>query len=576
MNSSLKHRRDVFMKLLDMGSISAVTLDMSCSNELVRLLDSAVILMEGGAEFDLKALDILEDMASNENAQENPEKNDQEQKDSSATKSEPIAMETCPAKTEDEGLAEKEQLEIGEETEINKESNKDPEEDHTTEEVKGETSVEPKPRALHKTQSIFLRNLIPSITKQEVESICKRYPGYLRVSIQDPQPERRFARRGWITFDRNVNVKDICWNLNNLRVRDCDMGAIVNRELRQRVRAVNGLSVHKSVAKQDIKHAAKIIQSLDKRWKMWDENSVGEKEEQKIGFVTNNPVLKNITEFLVDEIDYEDTALGEGSGKDKDSSSEVVIERDDELLTVLDRMLLYLRIVYSIDYYGAYEYPNEDEMPHRCGIIHARGLNTVAKITVGDVTEWMSSFENKIGPFLNPKFELDDADAVKLGRKNQEEEVEKFIASNMQELGKDKWLCPLSGKKFKGPEFVKKHILSKHEDKIDDVKKEVAYFNNYLNDPRRLQLPEHPSSRQVSNPLPPPIPHGFVHHPFYRPPLYPGVYPTPFAVRGHDSYRADFRRERENVHALPRRDRMRADPRAVVSYTDLDAPPEAD
>lgn len=29
------------------------------------------------------------------------------------------------------------QLEIGEETEINKESNKDPEEDHTTEEVKG-------------------------------------------------------------------------------------------------------------------------------------------------------------------------------------------------------------------------------------------------------------------------------------------------------------------------------------------------------------------------------------------------------------------------------------------------------
>ena len=89
------------------------------------------------------------------------------------------------------------------------------------------------------------------------------------------------------------------------------------------------------------------------------------------------------------------------------------------------------------------------------------------------VTEWMSSFENKIGPFLNPKFELDDADAIKLGRKNQEEEVEKFIASNMQELGKDKWLCPLSGKKFKGPEFVKKHILSKHEDKIDDVKKEV-------------------------------------------------------------------------------------------------------
>lgn len=30
---------------------------------------------------------------------------------------------------------------------------------------------EPKPRALHKTHSIFLRYLAPSITKQEVESV---------------------------------------------------------------------------------------------------------------------------------------------------------------------------------------------------------------------------------------------------------------------------------------------------------------------------------------------------------------------------------------------------------------------
>ena len=74
------------------------------------------------------------------------------------------------------------------------------------------------PQPLHKTQSIFLRNLIPAITRNEVVSVCRRYPGFMRVCIQDPQPERRFVRRGWITFDRTVNVKDICWNLNNLRV----------------------------------------------------------------------------------------------------------------------------------------------------------------------------------------------------------------------------------------------------------------------------------------------------------------------------------------------------------------------
>ena len=28
----------------------------------------------------------------------------------------------------------------------------------------------------------------------------------------------RFFRRGWITFDRSVNIKEICWDLNNIRV----------------------------------------------------------------------------------------------------------------------------------------------------------------------------------------------------------------------------------------------------------------------------------------------------------------------------------------------------------------------
>jgi len=37
--------------------------------------------------------------------------------------------------------------------------------------VKSETDAGPKPRALHKTQSIFLRNLAPTITHQEVEAV---------------------------------------------------------------------------------------------------------------------------------------------------------------------------------------------------------------------------------------------------------------------------------------------------------------------------------------------------------------------------------------------------------------------
>ena len=44
------------------------------------------------------------------------------------------------------------------------------------------------------------------------------------------------------------------------------------------------------------------------------------------------------------------------------------------------------------------------------------------------------------------------------------------MQANCVELAKDKWLCPISLKKFKAPEFVKKHIFGKHMDRIEQVK----------------------------------------------------------------------------------------------------------
>lgn len=41
----------------------------------------------------------------------------------------------------------------------------------TEDEDEEEEEEKPRPRALHKTASIFLRNLAPTITKQEVEAV---------------------------------------------------------------------------------------------------------------------------------------------------------------------------------------------------------------------------------------------------------------------------------------------------------------------------------------------------------------------------------------------------------------------
>lgn len=169
----------------------------------------------------------------------------------------------------------------------------------------------------------------------------------------------------------------------------------------------------------------------------------------------------------------------------------------------MDRLLFYLRFVHSLDYYNHSEYPYEDEMPNRLGIIHARGMPPTAKVlhtsthvhdsnklyiplfvyfqvNTGELQEYNRNFEQKISTFVQPIVLLTDEECKLLGTKEDETETEKFITANTQELGKEKWLCPLSGKKFKGPEFVRKHILNKHGDKLEEVKKEASYSNIYM------------------------------------------------------------------------------------------------
>lgn len=53
-------------------------------------------------------------------------------------------------------------------------------------------------------------------------------------------------------------------------MRDCELGAIVNRDLSRRVRPVNGITAHKTICKSDIKLCAKIAHGLDEKAGLWN------------------------------------------------------------------------------------------------------------------------------------------------------------------------------------------------------------------------------------------------------------------------------------------------------------------
>ncbi|XP_019719592.1 serrate RNA effector molecule homolog [Hippocampus comes] len=654
---ALNNRLNVFMFLMENGWLNNLSLDIEQTPAIIKVLDAAVIKMEGGTDHDLRILELpseeeeereksasggaeppKSDHHKNVDGDGKPsvtkDKNEKDESDSMSAErmaagGDVVKMEAAkeagkeiipgPKKprrkrkrsgdSDDEASAsesdsdsESDSNSVCSEKSVKKEEVEDKEEDggegkpkqNAEEQEKVEKKVKddtPRPRPLHKTCSLFMRSIAPTISKAEIVALCRRYPGFLRVCLADPHPERRFYRRCWVTFDRSVNIKEVCWNLQNIRPRDCELAPSVNRDLARRVRNVNGITQHKQVLRNDIKMAAKLIHSLDEKGDLWCNPP---QEEGQSTEKTQNPILKNITDYLIEEVSAEEEELlGSSGGMDQEESvkeghsTEMTVEKDEKLAKVLDHLILYLRIVHSIDYYNACEYPSEDEMPNRCGMIHVRGPVPPNRISHGEVQQWQKMLEEKLSALYSTKENLSEEEAAKMGRKDPAEEVEKFISANTQELGKDKWLCPLSGKKFKGPEFVRKHILNKHGNKIEEVKKEVVFFNNFLMDAKRPSLPEMklpplPAPGQgLLSPMPfsPQAPQGPMGFAQNRPPLmgYGGVPPYPPNNFGGGRGNYDNFRGQGGYLGKPRNIRMsRGDPRNIIEYRDLDAPDDMD
>lgn len=86
-----------------------------------------------------------------------------------------------------------------------------------------------------------------------------------------------------------------------------------------------------------------------------------------IGIITLTIYISN---FCVGEATTTDNGDADGTLGRNNSIS---LESDSSLARVLDLLIIYLRVVHSLDYYAGAIYLLEDQMPHRCGIFHARG-----------------------------------------------------------------------------------------------------------------------------------------------------------------------------------------------------------
>lgn len=312
--------------------------------------------------------------------------------------------------------------------------------------------------------SIFIPNLHPSIDKAMVEEYANTHPGFLRVAMSEAQPDKGWKRRAWITYKQmdQDSLRKLCWEYNAHKFNGQETKAIVNKELNNRVRYTQFWFCHVQTARADLKNAVKLLTNFE-----------GE----------DCSLLDSIKDHLIEETNEEEKLLG----VQQSQAPTFEFSQDTELFKALDKIILYLRVVHSYDYYASTEYTGEDDMPQKVGIMFAR---PTPPSTFGDnpqeiLKEFIAAQMARTEAFLE-KPSLTEMEQKQLGKKNSDEEVENFIYQHtFEKKPGEKYVCKLTKKRFTAPEFVRKHIFNRCGDKLDEVRTEVEFFNNYVADPKR-------------------------------------------------------------------------------------------
>jgi len=139
-------------------------------------------------------------------------------------------------------------------------------------------------------------------------------------------------------------------------------------------------------------------------------------------------------------------------------------------------------------YYCGEEYDDEDDLQKKCPTNHLRSLKRDLSLVTetpqdsGSGSNWAANLDKKITDRLEKKI-ITNLDAL------VEKSLEEFFSDNAVEKKAEKYKCGLCVKYFKGPSFVRKHIMLRHQEKISEVKQkalEEQFFTNYSIDPNHI------------------------------------------------------------------------------------------
>ncbi|KAJ3255001.1 Serrate RNA effector molecule [Boothiomyces macroporosus] len=367
-----------------------------------------------------------------------------------------------------------------------------------------------------KTTALFIKGVPVTITREELVSFCSVAAGFKYLELTDPRPDKRMSRLGWAVFEDGTDLEATIPLLDDKKIKEHVMGFVPQRINPINARSVSGHGSKPSRLEFDLTQIKTLAAFLD------NEAFGSEKGSAIIEPRLNDFILPNVP-TVEDPEDVEE--------EDKGIQVEKVKKQ-------LDLYILYLHQVHFYDYYTGVESSSPENHLRRGSLPFRKPYSSVKDLPKKTVF-WMAKLDPRVAVRMDQVHEQ----ISNLGLKDVELQQDKTMTSYVRKEADSKFRCTECQKLFRGDDFVRKHIKTKHEHLIAHIPGEVEFFNNFAKDFNKIEI---------------------------RPP--PGWYPGRRNERdSRDRYGGNQRFDRRNSGQRSF-EGGRRETRVMKSYHDLDAP----
>lgn len=208
--------------------------------------------------------------------------------------------------------------------------------------------------------------------------------------------------------------------------------------------------------------------------------------------------LANVPNDLLDNSTKDDLTHSES---DKVTIIQTIVENlsqsVEESTRFLDKLLWYLRIVHSFDYYSKSIYRQEDELTLRLGVIHVREHSPDVMMDTDDlgaIQAYIQKVDQEYEEFGQSQVQkYVTKDEERYNYKSYGKVITDELTSYAQRIQKPKstdteevYKCRHCTRGFQKLTDIGRHFVSKHRWAIDIIELETDFFNAYLFDSTKI------------------------------------------------------------------------------------------